>query len=427
VCNENNKNSCQQQPSAAKRCSTQESSPDKRRRLEQKQLNGCNTKSEDGPIANTRSAKILNENLRSQSNSNRPQRGAISASRNPVSRFKSSLDLSKLPFPPIQSIDLTHESDDETSPAMNCPTRQDLLELTGSISTAVDLKDLEGLEPSGRAVEECVLPDSTCKFLKELWVGQDKKILFKRGTGAHTVQSAGTLGDQAILGTISANGMGSFALSSKDLSCLEGPDWLNDEVVNAYMCLLQIRNDLNIDCCTEASPGDISTTEVVCKMPKCLFFNSFFYALLRNPRDGYCYLNVKRWGRRFNISEMDRVFLPINISNSHWCLAVVFPQEHEIHYYDSLGGKNPCCLNLLERYLQDEGRFRNVKALTGSWQKKNFGPPEIPGQGDGCSCGVFVCAFADCLSAGHKPKGFMQHDMPTIRRLIRDFFIGCRM
>jgi len=30
------------------------------------------------------------------------------------------------------------------------------------------------------------------------------------------------------------------------------------------------------------------------------------------------------------LGNMDMIFFPINISNSHWCLAVVYPQERTI-------------------------------------------------------------------------------------------------
>jgi sentrin-specific protease 1 len=161
--------------------------------------------------------------------------------------------------------------------------------------------------------------------------------------------------------------------------------------------------------------------------PKCLFYNSFFYALLRNSRGGYCYANVERWGRRHNMAEMDYVFFPINVSNSHWCLAVVEPKMRRIRYFDSLGGINQHCLDLLERYMRDEGEKRGIEAFTGDWDKENIGPPDIPAQTDGCSCGVFVCAFADCLSMDRFPAGFAQRDMPTIRAELYKLLTRCNM
>ena len=401
----------------------------------------------------SRSKRILDQNVPAKLSISSPvskvRNVALGAPSNPISRVKQSLDVSKL----AASIDLTNESDDEAltsgeappATTVDFPSRLDLLEVTGSVSTAVDLKDFEesGLTSQASSSESQSKSNrSSCDFLKK--VGQDHAVLlkYKSSPVQERIPSAVTK-DQVVVGTISVTGIGSYALSCNDLACLEGPKWLNDEVVNAYMCLLQLRSNLNskpaASACIpysgnhqndvifahERSPAVTRTEQ---KLPKCLFFNSFFYALLRNARGGYSYTNVQRWGRRYNLAQMDRVFFPINISNSHWCLAVVFPQEWKIRYYDSLGGKNSVCLDLIERYLQDEGRYRCIDQLTRSWDKESVGPPSIPAQGDGCSCGVFVCAFADCLSAGQKsPRGFSQRDMPAIRSQIHQFFMNCRL
>jgi hypothetical protein len=60
------------------------------------------------------------------------------------------------------------------------------------------------------------------------------------------------------------------------------------------------------------------------------FFSSFFYALLRNAKDGYNYANVQRWSRKKDLNNMDVIIFPINISNAHWCLAAVYPKSKTI-------------------------------------------------------------------------------------------------
>lgn len=42
---------------------------------------------------------------------------------------------------------------------------------------------------------------------------------------------------------------------------------------------------------------------------------------------------------------------------------------------------------------------------------------DVPKQKDGCSCGVFVCAYAEHLSPG-APFTFSQADIPKLRRLL---------
>ena len=53
---------------------------------------------------------------------------------------------------------------------------------------------------------------------------------------------------------------------------------------------------------------------------------------------------------------MDKVFVPINVKNEHWCCAVVFVQEKRIQLYDSMGwcGNGMIYLQHLLQYLKDE-------------------------------------------------------------------------
>jgi Ulp1 family protease len=95
------------------------------------------------------------------------------------------------------------------------------------------------------------------------------------------------------------------------------------------------------------------------------FFNSFFVSKLLEG-DTYTYKNVKRWTKKFDIFSKEKVFFPVNISNTHWygapsvvlysvlfafrskffnsvdicdrTMMVAFMQKKKIVYYDSMGG-----------------------------------------------------------------------------------------
>ena len=67
------------------------------------------------------------------------------------------------------------------------------------------------------------------------------------------------------------------------------------------------------------------------------YFSTHFMAKLLE-RNRYSYSRVKNWSKKFNIMKQNKVFFPINITNSHWTLAVAFIQEKRIIYYDSMGG-----------------------------------------------------------------------------------------
>lgn len=452
------------------------------------------------------------------------------------------------------------------------PSVQDLIDLTGSSSTGVDATDVQGAHAAETVELDGSKRDSGrdyCHFLLESWVGLDHNIREYVTSAEQTEdgaegQAKRTRRPDDVVSTLSTPTLGNFSLTAGTLKCLSGPEWLNDEVINAYMGLLSLRTTLaeiaeaqsqlpadehgaeegagDAECVTrddaladsqgecaareekvgmEAGAPQDSDVEVLSESmgsemraeacealaansesgtdpgthvspksvsdvatrgsvseedtrtgvaatdasmvvvaddsdceeegtgsggcaddapgtearPRCAFFSSFFYAILRNSKGGYCYDHVKRWGRKTDLASMDHIFFPINVSNSHWCLAVVSPKEKSIRYYDSLGGKNFACLGLLERYMQDEGAARYEEALQGEWQKENVGPDRIPRQIDGCSCGVFACCYADLISAGkglenwrdkRDDPAFAHMDMEDLRAEMLRLFLSCR-
>ena len=74
----------------------------------------------------------------------------------------------------------------------------------------------------------------------------------------------------------------------------------------------------------------------------------------------YNYMNVRRWTKKvrglimyatffdyynqFDIFAMDKIFIPVNLNQAHWCLAVIFIQEQKIQYYDSMNGRGILCI-----------------------------------------------------------------------------------
>ena len=57
------------------------------------------------------------------------------------------------------------------------------------------------------------------------------------------------------------------------------------------------------------------------------------------PNGRYTYGNVKQWPKKFDVFKKDKIFIPVNINNTHWTLLVVYIQRKEIHYYDSMNGR----------------------------------------------------------------------------------------
>jgi sentrin-specific protease 1 len=91
------------------------------------------------------------------------------------------------------------------------------------------------------------------------------------------------------------------------LLCMQSPMWLNDEVINFFITGL-------------LSQRDVSLCKIFPGRKKSHFFNSFFIEKLLVDSKGYNFDNVKHWSKQFNLLDLDKVIIPINISNYHWTL-----------------------------------------------------------------------------------------------------------
>ena len=120
-------------------------------------------------------------------------------------------------------------------------------------------------------------------------------------------------------------------LTRRDIQTLSGLNWLNDEVINFYMNLLM-----------ERGSGESGR-------PKVYAFNTFFYPKVKESGQSA----VKLWTRRVDVLAVDYILVPVHLG-VHWCLAVIDFKKKQIQYYDSMGGNNQGCLNVLRQYLCDE-------------------------------------------------------------------------
>jgi sentrin-specific protease 1 len=180
--------------------------------------------------------------------------------------------------------------------------------------------------------------------------------------------------------------------------------WLNDEIVNFYMSMLQERDK-----------------ELVRRYPKRLpsfFFNSYFITELLD-KGGYKYANVERWSTRFkiNIFEMNKIFFPVNIANNHWTMAIINMSKKQVCYYDSFHAKGERYLNGLLNYIVDEGKTKYNMTIDKSEWSFISGDNSSPRQTNGCDCGVFSVMCADFLS-DDLPLSYHQSEMNTFRAKI---------
>ncbi|VVC25183.1 Hypothetical protein CINCED_3A000641 [Cinara cedri] len=170
----------------------------------------------------------------------------------------------------------------------------------------------------------------------------------------------------------------------------EGQLFINDEIINNYMSLIQTR-----------SPDTVYT------------FNTFFY--LTFSTQGY--KRVDRWTKKIDIFAKKKLFIPIHIrEDNHWVLVYVDFENKTINYYDSIGNSGYDFMKVIVSYLRLEGvHKKNMHFCFDKWRLRNV--KDCPQQQNHWDCGVFLCAFAEHLSR-NAPLNFSQDDMINIRRQI---------
>ncbi|EEY61940.1 SUMO protease, putative [Phytophthora infestans T30-4] len=171
-------------------------------------------------------------------------------------------------------------------------------------------------------------------------------------------------------------------ITRRHLQCMLPRTWLNDEVINFYFQMMSDRDEA------------LFKAGVLPKRSH--FFNSFFYTKV--SENGYNFINVRRWTRKIDLFAMDKIFMPVNIGNMHWCMAVIFMTEKRIQYYDSMHGSGAACLKVLLRYLHDESEHKKKQKFNDEGWELVTTTPDTPQQNNGSDCGVFSCMFADYLS-----------------------------
>ena len=151
------------------------------------------------------------------------------------------------------------------------------------------------------------------------------------------------------------------SVQRSSIQTLQPGQWLGDEVISYFYSMLAKRDE---DLCQKDKSRKRSH-----------FFKSFFITKLLNEghndptmKGQYEYKNVKGFSKRVpgkDISDLDKLFFPINKSNNHWLCVVVFMNEKKIQVYDSMRSNGQLYLDSIFRYLQDENK------------KKHRAPPKL--------------------------------------------------
>eukprot|EP00879_Flechtneria_rotunda_P030538 GHRR01033182.1.p1 GENE.GHRR01033182.1~~GHRR01033182.1.p1 ORF type:complete len:299 (+),score=127.88 GHRR01033182.1:30-899(+) len=135
-------------------------------------------------------------------------------------------------------------------------------------------------------------------------------------------------------------------LTREVLQCMREAEWLNDEVMNFYVALMQDR-----DTAMRGRKGAL----------RCHFFSTFFAkSLIKNG-----YKSVQRWTRLAklnqagqvsdNVLHLDRIIMPIH-EGIHWTAAMIDLKHKRFVFFDSLMGTNRQAIAALKRWVVDEAK-----------------------------------------------------------------------
>ncbi|GAV54847.1 hypothetical protein ZYGR_0AS01700 [Zygosaccharomyces rouxii] len=174
----------------------------------------------------------------------------------------------------------------------------------------------------------------------------------------------------------------------RDFRTLAPRRWLNDTVIEFFMHFIERET------------------------PKSVAFNSYFYTNLSERG----YQGVRRWMRRkkVQIGDLEKIFVPVNLNESHWALGMIDIPSKSIYYVDSLSnGPNAlsfAILNDLQNYVVEESK----NTMGSNFVLKNLSCPQQP---NGFDCGIYLCLNTLYLSHD-SPLTFDHNDAVRMRQYI---------
>ncbi|XP_034656569.1 sentrin-specific protease-like [Drosophila subobscura] len=179
----------------------------------------------------------------------------------------------------------------------------------------------------------------------------------------------------------------------EDLRRLAPGCWLNDNIINFYLCMIVERSQ-------------------ALGRPSVYAMSTFFTEKLL---DGGGHAAVRRWTRHVDIFAYDLILVPVN-QHLHWTLAVIDMAGQAITYYDSKAGENYKLLSALERYLCEEFEDKHGQPLdTSCWTKEH--DAMTPQQSNNDDCGVYLCLLAKHLTSQPRPR-FRNTNVEEYRKIM---------
>mmetsp|Transcript_2719 Transcript_2719/g.9109 ORF Transcript_2719/g.9109 Transcript_2719/m.9109 type:complete len:212 (-) Transcript_2719:32-667(-) len=193
-------------------------------------------------------------------------------------------------------------------------------------------------------------------------------------------------------------------MRSNDWKGLEHNRMIEGNVVEAYLQLIAIRAR------RDSADGN----------PPVLVLSSYFFQLWKEDKMQV----LNRWNQSIDFSKLHYVICPaytasdFQSESGHWGLIVVNVTERCITLYDSLAITPKQHMDMIQEYMEEAARYRSnqqhASHLT-PWSQLIYPITQIPRQTDSTSCGVFICAMADCIVTNEELNCFEQRDIPQVR------------
>lgn len=161
-------------------------------------------------------------------------------------------------------------------------------------------------------------------------------------------------------------------IQRKSMLTLMDGIWLDDAPINFYL-----------GSCLRMRDAEMCIADATRKRSH--FYSTHFMSKLVYRRK-FDYEKVKRWGKNApggDIFNLKYLVIPINVSNIHWCCAVVFMEGKKIQLFDSCGSQSMKWLKHIKEYLSLEWSHKHKSEFDGSAWELVKSAPDVPRQLNG--------------------------------------------
>ncbi len=180
------------------------------------------------------------------------------------------------------------------------------------------------------------------------------------------------------------------------LACLQPGGWLNSDVIEYYLELIEERS--------------------MARRPKVHAFSTHFLSLLRS---GKITNEDKGWTKSRNVFNYELILIPVHSKGgNHWSLMAFNSKKNTLSNYDSMYKPSKdedvnSDMSLVIGYLGSEYQSR-MKRKFPEIHRVRCSLDRVPQQANSSDCGIFTCMFAEHLSRS-RPFTFTQDLMPYFR------------